>query len=314
MPGFRLASFATERLGAPGGPLMAERRVLQALALRAADADLVALQGVTSAAALERFRLGELARAGGLDYRRALLIEGNDPRAGHPAVLGRLPIVHARSHASLSFTEIGRTPPRGMPPEAPVFTRDCLEIETELQRRRLALFVCHFGDPAPAATEPDGVGPLDTGEGPRERRLAEAAALRWIIERRWPDPAQAEWVVLGSLGDALFDDGGRPVPNSGLAPLVADGFAVDLLARGIPVPAERWTWHLAATGTYGHHDHLLLSPALARRNRDAVPWLVRGGLAWCAERYDGPRFPRVGWLEPAASSHCPVVLDLAFNG
>lgn len=313
MPGFRLASFATERLGARGGPLVAERRVLQALALRAADADLVALQGVTSAAALERFRRGELALAGGLDYRQALLIEGNDPRAGHPALLGRLPIVHARSHAGIGFAEIGRAPPIGTPPEAPVFSRDCLEVETEVQGRRLALFVCHFNDPAPS---PDlaGAGSFDAGEGPRERRLAEAAAVRRIIERRWADPARAEWVVLGSLGDEALDDGGRPLPNSGLAPLVADGFAVDLLVHSIAVPADRWTWHRAATGTYRQHDHLLLSPALARRNRQAQPWLVRGGLAWCAERHGGPRFPRVGWLEPAASSHCPVVVDLAFDG
>ncbi|MEZ5864447.1 MAG: hypothetical protein R3D25_10430 [Geminicoccaceae bacterium] len=313
MPGFRLASFAIDRLGARSGPLAAEERVLQALALRAADADLVALQGVTSAAALDRFRQSEIARAGGLDYRHALLIEGNDPRAGHPALLGRLPIVHARSHAGISFAEIGRTPPVGTLPEARVFTRDCLEVATEVQGRRLVLFVCHFSDPA-LSIDLDGPGPLNASEGPRERRLAEAAAVRWIIERRWPDPAKAEWVVLGSLGDEALDDGGRPLPNSGLAPLVADGFAVDLLAQGIPVPAERWTWHLAATGTYRQHDHLLLSPALARRNRDAEPWLVRGGLAWCAERYGGPRFPRVGWLEPAASSHCPVVVDLAFNG
>ncbi len=307
MPGFRLASFAIEGLGTGGGALAAERRVLQALALREADADLVALQGVAHARALERFRRRELASTGGPGYREALLIEGNDSAAGHPALLARLPIVHLRSHAPTSFAEIGRMPPVGVSPEARVFSRDCLEVEIEVQARRLTLFVCHF-------TDPDEAGPLAGGEAVRQRRLAEAMAVRRIIERHWPDPAKAEWAVVGDLGDRLLDEEGRPTPNGGLAPLVAGGFAVDLLAEAIAVPADRWTWHLGATGTYRQHDHLLLSPALAARNRGATPLILRGGTAWCAERHRGQRYPRVGWLEPAASRHCPVVVDLAFTG
>ncbi len=56
---------------------------------------------------------------------------------------------------------------------------------------------------------------------------------------------------------------------------------------------------------------LLVSPALARENPDAVPEIIRMGQPYRARRYEGPRFPRVGWDRPKASDHCPVVVELS---
>jgi len=308
MPNLKLASFNLDGLSrdisdGPG----AERRVLQALALRATDADVAALQGVESLAALKAFAHGTLAEIGS-SYRYQILIDGNDGRTGHPAVIGHLPIVHARTHQALSFAECRRTPPAGLTPDTPVFTRDLLEVDIELQSCRLTLFVGHFVATAEGGAEGNGQ------PASRERRQAEAAATRRIIERRFADPATAEWVVLGDLGEQTSDEQGRADPNSSLAPLLAGGFAHDLLAGAATAPAERWTCHDRASGRYLRRDTMLLSPALARRNREPRLRLIRQGLPYRAERYTGPRLPRIRWNAPAASSHCPIVAELAFTG
>lgn len=308
MPNIKLASFNFDGLSGDirDGPGQ-ERQVLQALALRETDADVAALQGVASGAALKRFVFGGLEAVGRV-YRHHLSIDGNDSGSGHLAVIGHLPIVHIRSYRALTFAECRRTPPPGLRPDAAVFARDLLEVDIEQQHCRLTLFVAHF----------TSVGECDAAcngqPTSRERRQAEAAATRRIIERRFADPATADWVVLGDLGEQVSDEQGRHDPNSSLGPLLADGFAHDLLASAIEVPAERWTCHDPSTHRYLRRDYLLLSPALARRNRAPRLRIVRQGLPYRAERYTGPRLPRTGWLSPAASSHCPVVVELAFTG
>jgi exonuclease III len=56
-------------------------------------------------------------------------------------------------------------------------------------------------------------------------------------------------------------------------------------------------------------DHLLVSKSLAQAT-DAQPDMLRKGLAKNADRYTGPRFPKVGTNKPIASDHCPVVIEL----
>jgi hypothetical protein len=305
MPTIRLATFDSHGLAAGGST--DERLVLQALAVRATGADLVALQGVPGMAVLEAFRTALVAVVG-REYRHALMLAGGGAAPGQPAVLSNLLIVHARSHGTLSFAEIGRLPPAGVLPEEPIFGRDCLELAVERDGRTLPLFICHFVDAPPAPSEPEAV------EACRQRRLAEAAALRWIIERRFADPGRAEWVVLGNLADQTSDELGLPVANSGLAPLLARGFAVDLVGLAADAPDERWTRFEPGRSGYLRHDHILVSKALAAPNRESRVRIVRAGLPHRAERHAGPRYPRVGWQEPMASLACPVVADLAFTG
>jgi len=138
--------------------------------------------------------------------------------------------------------------------------------------------------------------------------------------------------VLGDLNDHRFaiGPGGEIVPTlpSGIDPLFED-FAVDVTA-GLP-EIERWTlYHRDREGPEGvpveHHvqlDHILISPALAAANPDPQPQIVRRGLgyatpldpthpdrsiAWLSTRAD--RYPRIGWLRPQASDHCPVAVSL----
>ncbi len=308
MPVLRLASFDTDGLAPAAEPGSDEERlILQALAVAETAADVVALQGVPGMAALEALRAA-MQKAVGRDYRHALLIDGNDPVTGHSAVLANLPIVHARSHRTLSFAELGCTPPAGLEPETPVFSSDCLEVAVERQGRPLTLFVCRF------TGSPPHRGWVDGAEPGRERRLAEAAAVRRIVEQRFADPARAEWVVLGNLADQSADEAGLPDPNHALGPLLDDGFAVDLLGLAPGIAGDRWSRYDMAADRYSRPDHLLLSPALARRNRQSPVRVVRAGLPYRATRHSGQRYPRIGWLAPAASWHCPVVADLTFSG
>jgi endonuclease/exonuclease/phosphatase family metal-dependent hydrolase len=161
----------------------------------------------------------------------------------------------------------------------------------------LPVFVCHF----------KSMG--DDRAKTRPWRECEATAVRRIIERHFPDPAAADWVIAGDLNDYTETDG-SPDPDHALAPLLADGFAVDVVKR-IADPRQRWTHYFPADDSYRQLDYLLLSPALARRNAEAVPTILRGGLPYRAERYQGARYPRIGWDRPKASDHCPIVVELA---
>ncbi len=309
MPTLRLATFDTN--GLAHWPADDERLVLQALAVRDTRADVIVLQAVADMAALDAFR-NAMGAAVGRRYGQALMLPGNDGLTGSPAVLSDLPLVHARSHRTLTFAEIGRMPPEHVEPETPVLSRDCLEVEIEQEGRRLSLFVCHFTDP-PRALIP-GPAALPDEERARQRRLAEAQAVRWIIEQRFTSPQRAEWIVLGSLGDQATDQQGRPVANHGLGPLVARGFAIDLAEHSSDAPSDGWTRFIPATERYARHDQLLLSPALAARNQDSRMRIIRAGLPYRAERHCGPRYPRIGWQAPAASWSCPVAADITFTG
>ncbi len=304
MPGLRLACFDTEGLAVTTErSRMTERLVLQALAVRDTAADVVALLGVSDPGALELF-VRALDRATGRHYRHALWLGGNDAEAGHPALIAQVPIVHARSHRKLGFAEIARTPPHDVEPDTSVFSRDCLEATVEEQGRRLDLFVCHF---EPSASGSASLPGCDPG---RRRRQAEAAAVRRVIEQHYAEPADAQWVVLGNLADQPEDARGQPRPDHALGALLDDGFAVDLTGPG-PLC---WTHFDLAANRYGRPDQILVSPALARRNQGSRADIIRAGLPFRADRYTGPRYPRVGWLSPAASWHCPVALDIDFSG
>ena len=273
-----------------------EMRVMTALALREMRADVVCLQEVENFQALRAFHDRYLRRLAGLDYPHQILIEGNDGRGIDVAALSRFPFAHIATHQTLTFSALRLDKPKIVESSRDrIFKRDCLEIEVEIGDKRLPVFVVHFKSMDPAR------------ERTREWRQCEAMAVRRIIERRFPDPAAADWAIAGDLNDYTETDGTAD-PGHGLAPLL-DGFAVDLMKR-IADPRERWTHFFPDEGAYHQLDYILVSPALARKNPDAVPRIVRQGLPFRAERYSGPRFPRAGWDRPKASDHCPVVVDL----
>ena len=290
-----------ERVDSVFNVLSEDDRTLTAQALAATRADVCALQEVENLVTLTAFHNRYLARWADRPYQERILHEGNDGRGIDVALLSRSPVIRHRSHSGETFGSLGLQPPRGSNKRTPVFRRDCLEIDIVKDNRMLTLFVCHFKSMHGGRAET------------RPVREQEALGVRAIIERRFKNPADEDWIVLGDLNDYLEIDG-KPVRDHGLGPLVDDGFATDLAPIAIDDDFDRWSHHYAHEDTYSALDHILLSPRLAGLNKRASAAYVRAGVPWRSTRHVGWRLPGVGWSNPKASDHCPFAATIEFTG
>lgn len=257
----------------------ADRR-LTAKLLAAADADVVALQEVFDQQALDFFYDEYLAPTGAGPYPVRICLPGNDGRGYGVALLSRTAPVSVYSHAS----ETGRTLHLAGVPEAlrdaPVFRRDCLEVNFP----SVSLFVCHFKAPYPDAARA------------RDVRLSEARAVRRIIESRFADPATAFWIIAGDFNE----HGGweRHESDEALQPLIAD-FAVDLAVRGQEQPD--WTYETPDARLRTRPDRILVSPGLAKACPNARVHVLHSASQ-----------PKRGLTEaPHPSDHAVAVADFA---
>jgi endonuclease/exonuclease/phosphatase family metal-dependent hydrolase len=324
-----------------------DKRQLTALALHACAADVVALQEVDNKESLEVFYQRYLKRliepeaaaeknAIRREARRAgrrpdeadlfaadrrhfydwrVVLDGNDGRGIDVGVLSKIPI-RVRTHAHRTFQELGvwnedlrnlreksSGRERRLSQNDRLFRRDCLEVDLEAGGKPLTLYICHLKSMNPNR---DLTRPL---------RRAESMGVRRIIEERFGRHArEANWVICGDMNDftevdglPVLDENGRPASH-GLEPFFADGFSENIARRR--APDDRWTTYHGPEDQYAQLDMLLVSPALAEANPDVVPDIIRVGQPFRAKRYEGPRFPRVGWDRPKASDHCPVVVEL----
>ncbi len=276
--------------------LSEDDRTLTAQTLAANGADICALQEVENLVTLTAFHNRYLRRWSRRGYARRILKEGNDTRGIDVAALSRLHSVQITSYAATTLGDLGIAPLAGQSRHSRVFRRDCLKLDFDIGETELSVFVCHF--------KSMHGGRWQT----RPVRQQEALAVRRLIDRSFPDPAKASWIVCGDFNDYLEQDG-KPVTDHGLGPLVDDGFSVDaLLASDLPVQ-ERWTHHYAGEDSYSALDHIFLSPGLAARNARPAVTISRMGLPWRAQRYQGLRLPGIAWSNPKASDHCPISLE-----
>lgn len=253
-----------------------ERRQLTGAAIHAIDADILALQEIESLDTLKHFNRKFLETMG---YRYPMLIDGNDSRGIDVALLSRFPFTYLQTH------QFDAPPDR---PDAPIFSRDCLEVGLALPTgSELVVFVNHFK--------------CITGDrlGTTARRRAQAEQVARIVEARFPDPAAADFLILGDLNDYM--------PSPGLAPLLEKPWLENVVSR-LP-ERERWTHHYAFADEYRQLDYILPSRRLADANPDSVPFIERRGLAQRAARATVRRFHGVGDDRPKASDHCPVVWE-----
>ncbi len=262
-------------------------RQLTAAVLRLASADIVALQEVFDRASLDYFHESVLAPMGVRPYPHRYCLPGNDGRGLDVALMSRRRPTRVESHAPATPAALGLAAIPGCEPEHRIFRRDCLEAEIGA----LTLFVCHFKAPYPDA---EAAWPI---------RQLEAAAVAALIRRRFPNPAEGLWLVLGDLNEP-FEQGAA---GSALAPLIA-AHGVDLMLR-LP-EAERWSFHQPYSTRYARPDAMIASAALASRFPEAAPTIIRAGLDFGAARYRGPRFEGVGRHRPHASDHAAIVIEL----
>lgn len=255
--------------------------------LKQVDADVVALQEVFDLDSLNHFHEQFFLPTGAQPYSQRICLPGNDGRGLDVALLSRRHVDAIQSHASLTLADVDIDPLPGVDPALPVFRRDCLMVTIG----PLTLFVCHFKSAYPDATK-----------AWTTRRL-EALATRRLIERRFQDPAQSLWLVLGDLNEPDFPVTGH---QRAIAPLET-GFAIDLMQR-LP-EKQRWTYYDPHSGLYHCPDALLASPALAERWPNAEPFVVRTGLGEETSRFHGPRLGGVGEHRPHASDHAAVAVD-----
>lgn len=311
-----------------------DTRQLSALAIADTDADILCLQEIDNMPALQAFEYGYLFRMVGHGYRQKYLVEGNDSRGIDVAVLMRektrngepIELVDIRSHAMLTYGDLDlfdETLAGKANSYDKIFKRDCLELDLKIGGKPLTLYVVHFKSMG-NAREP-GDGRLIT----MPIRQAEARAVRRIIEKRFGAERCAEmnFAICGDMNDyqeKVIVSGARRSgyeftyqreEESALDVFSTDGFAENVVMRRDAL--DRWTLY-HARGPEEQHlcqlDYIWLSPALAARNAQVSPAIIRGGQPYRTPFPPGQeveRYPRIGWDRPKASDHCPVVMEIA---
>jgi endonuclease/exonuclease/phosphatase family metal-dependent hydrolase len=250
-------------------------------AVKAVEADIVALQEVENLAVVKRFRTQYL--GGFRAYRHLVLVEGNDPRFIDLAVLSRFPIVHVRTYQNLKESPHKR---------AFIFSRDCLEVDIDVDGFPVSLFVNHFKSMIGGRAQT------------RERRMIQARTVKTIVEKRFGSRAgESPFLILGDLNDYPESDRHGP---SGIGEIILWDQVENVIGR-LP-EGERWTHYYKGDEAYRQLDYILVSNALTNRVKSVA--VERRGMPLRARRYEGARFRGVGQNYPKASDHCPVVLEL----
>ena len=274
-----------------------ENRVFTALTIEKTKPDIVCMQEVENYRILEFFGrkyVDKVYRKNRDPFEHKMLVDGNDPRGIDVAVMSRFKI----DSFSTNKERRGTVPYHSGSKEERIFRRDCLQVNVKKNNKILPIFICHFKSMT---------GGRDKTKAIREM---EAAEVKKIIEEKFADPVNSDWVIVGDLNDYTETDG---VPDSehGLGPLLENNFSVDII-KNIPEAKDRWTHYYATEDSYHQIDYILLSPSLAQKNPNIIPEIIRIGQPYRAERYYGERLPRIGFQRPKASDHCPVVADINF--
>ena len=311
-----------------------DTRQLTALAIAATRADILCLQEIDNIEALKAFEYGYLFKMVGQGYRNKYISTGNDSRGIDVAVMLRdetyhgqpIEFVRMTSHAHVTFEEFGLHTPElaalGNEPFERIFRRDCLEVDIRVGGQPLTLYLVHFKSMGSQRNDVPG------RDASMPIRIAEAQAVRRIIEDRFgkDQAANKNWVICGDLNDYRervlisgdthngYQFEAVTETQSCLNVLLAGGLCENIVERR---PAlDRWTLY-HTRGPQERHlcqlDYILVSAALARKNANALPDIVRNGQPWRTLFPPGQeveRYPRTGWDRPKASDHCPVGVTL----
>lgn len=283
--------------------LTEDTRQMTGQAIREVAADIVCLQEVDNLQVLRDFHDYYLQRAADVRYGWLRLVEGNDNRGIDVAVMSK-EWIKVTSHAEHTFHDFGlfnkKLEEYGEKPGDRIFRRDCLEVDTKVDGKDVALFICHLKSMSGGREETKAV------------REAEAAAVRKIVVSKYGSEekaAKALWAICGDLNDYFNPGANGRDPASSLNILLSDGFSRNIVEN--MAAKDRWTHYYAGDRTKNQIDYILLSPALYALNKTAKPKIIRGGQPYRVPDLETvPRYPRVGFDRPKASDHCPLTVTL----
>ncbi|MDQ5979707.1 MAG: hypothetical protein QG602_2682 [Verrucomicrobiota bacterium] len=226
--------------------------------------DVLAVQEMGPQPYLDEFQR-EL-KAAGQNYPHAVLLDGPDADR-HVAVLSKVPFKEVKHHANVSFTYFD---------QPAKVRRGVLEVIFATDHGDVSLFVVHLKS---KYTERK-----DDPESALQRAL-EAEAVRDLVLTRFPDPAQAKFVVTGDWNDTRSTRPVRALQKRG-------ELVVGELVRAADSRGHLWTHFFRREDQYSRIDYLMVSPGLKP--------FVAGNRATI---HDGP-----GVFD--ASDHRPVWLKL----
>lgn len=232
--------------------------------IRQLDADVLAVQEIGGPGYLEELRLD--LKAEGLDYPYGHVLVAAD-EARRIGVLSKRPLLEVTDHTDLTLPYFGETLP---------VKRGLLEISVSSGEGRLTLFVVHLKS---RITE------REDDPGSAQQRAGEAVAVRDCVLARRAAPDVDEFLILGDFNELR--------PNRPMRALLDRGKT--MIAEWLPAAdsrGETWTHYYARDEVYSRVDHILASPAAARRVKRA--WIV-----------DAPATRQ-------ASDHRPVAVELVW--
>ncbi len=249
---FRVATYNLENYldhGGSGRRLKSEAAKAKIReAIRALNADVIALQEMGLPSALEELRRS--LQAEGLHYPHWEHVRGWDTNI-HVAVLSRFPIVARRSHTNDSFLLTGRR-----------FhvSRGFAEVDIQVSPTyRFTLFTAHLKSKRPLASADEA-----------EMRFEEAKLLRAKVDARLAADPRANIVVVGDLNDTKDSRPVRALIGTGRSKLVDTRPAEqngDTISAANPTwdpPHITWTHFYGKEDTYSRLDYILLNQDMAR--------------------------------------------------
>jgi endonuclease/exonuclease/phosphatase family metal-dependent hydrolase len=267
-------------------------RKLTAKMIKDTKADVVALQEVENLDTLKNFcsenNLSSL-------YPYKLVIDGNDPRLIDVAVLSKIPFSRIMTH---QYTKGAN--------KRWLFSRDCLELEFEIENKPFFLFVNHLKSMF------DRADPVNGRKNTAAKRIEQVDGVLKIIQDRLKRrTSTAAFAVVGDFND-------YPSADCSLIKMFKTKWlynVVDNLAL-----AERWThyWHntkLKEEERYKQLDYIWISKALVKANPNVQAVINRRGLSKKAKHHlIKKRYPEITSTtkDVAASDHCSVAVTLNF--